>query len=83
MKGKSDRTFFLQGGLSIAVPGEIKGFHAAWMKFGKLDWEELFKPTIALCHRGYAINKHVSSSIKKRESMIRADGLLGYIYNFI
>jgi gamma-glutamyltranspeptidase len=37
---------------SIGVPGMIKGFALLHKKYGKLSWEEIFKPVIHLCEVG-------------------------------
>jgi gamma-glutamyltranspeptidase / glutathione hydrolase / leukotriene-C4 hydrolase len=41
----SDKT---KGGLSVAVPGEIKGYWQAHQMFGKLKWSKLFQPAIEM-----------------------------------
>lgn len=42
-----------KGALSIAVPGEIKGYWKAHEMFGKLKWSKLFQPAIEMCANGY------------------------------
>lgn len=37
-----------KGGLSIAVPGEVKGYWMAHKMFGNLKWNKLFEPAIEM-----------------------------------
>lgn len=62
------------GGLSVAVPGEVKGYWTAYQKYGGgVPWEELFEPTIKLCRDGIPINENFANKLKKFEENIRAD----------
>ena len=75
--------------LSIAVPGEIKGYFEAKNRFGNptLTMLDLFEPTIKLCNKGFKIThsmcnmqgiKHAKAcqpSIDKPVSRRRADKL--------
>ena len=56
------------GGLSIAVPGELRGFEYAWERFGVLSWEELFEPAIRIATDGIAISKTVADAIAAVET---------------
>ena len=50
-----DKHSISKGGLSIAVPGEIKGYWKAHEMFGKLKWSKLFQPAIEMCLNGYCL----------------------------
>lgn len=36
------------GGLSVAVPGELRGLEEIWRRWGKLEWRQLVEPSVAL-----------------------------------
>jgi gamma-glutamyltranspeptidase/glutathione hydrolase/leukotriene-C4 hydrolase len=50
----------LEGGLSIAVPGEVKGMWELHQKYGKLPWRELFEPNIELCRNGHEVTPYLA-----------------------
>uniref|UniRef100_A0A1B6D5D2 Gamma-glutamyltransferase n=1 Tax=Clastoptera arizonana TaxID=38151 RepID=A0A1B6D5D2_9HEMI len=65
------------GGLAVAVPGELKGYHEAWEKYGGgLSWRELFEPTIKLCLEGIAVNKHLQDNLVSMKDVIFANQAL-------
>ncbi|KXN74217.1 gamma-glutamyltranspeptidase [Conidiobolus coronatus NRRL 28638] len=52
---KSDLDKSKYGGLAVGVPGEIRGFEFLHSKHGKLNWEELFLPSINLSNEGFKV----------------------------
>ncbi|XP_071051824.1 glutathione hydrolase 1 proenzyme-like isoform X2 [Onthophagus taurus] len=58
------------GGLSVAVPGELKGYWELHKKYGKLPWSHLVKPTIKLLQRGIYVSNYLSKMIKALENEI-------------
>ncbi|KAJ3108620.1 hypothetical protein HK100_003401 [Physocladia obscura] len=61
------------GGLSIAVPGEIRGFEAAHSRFGKLPWSVLFQPAIDVAQDGWVANAVLENRVAGLAEMIIAD----------
>ena len=43
------------------------------MRYGRVDWEDLFTASIVLCRDGFDINRSLAGAIRSYESQIRAD----------
>ena len=56
------------GGLSIGVPGQVKGLYEAHQQFGRLPWSELIQPSIVLAENGVQILAKVAKSIEETVS---------------
>lgn len=50
-------------GLTVAVPGEIRGYWELHQKYGKLPWKDLFQPTIEMCHQGIPVSSHLVKTL--------------------
>ncbi|WWC66244.1 gamma-glutamyltransferase [Kwoniella pini CBS 10737] len=68
--GKADSEFYKDpnistsiGGSSVAVPGEIKGLEELHKNYGKLPWENLFKPSIELAENGFEVKQDLHNFI--------------------
>ncbi|CAG9802290.1 unnamed protein product [Chironomus riparius] len=61
----------LEGGLSIAVPGELKGMWELHQKYGKLPWSKLFEPVIKLCREGHEVTEYLARVLRIKEKDIK------------
>lgn len=68
------------GGMSIAVPGELKGYWELHQKYGKLEWARLFDPVIQLCRHGHIVSPYLAGILSKRKSYILNSPSLSEIY---
>lgn len=61
------------GGLSVAVPGELRGYKEAYDKYGgKVPWKRLFEPSIKICKEGFKVFPYLANLIKRNEDAVRA-----------
>ncbi|XDV48359.1 hypothetical protein PO909_017781 [Leuciscus waleckii] len=69
-----------KAGLLIAVPGELRGYHMAHQKYGRLEWKELFQPSIELANKGFKIGKGLADAINENSQTIRSDFALCEVF---
>lgn len=47
----------LVGSGSVAIPGSLAAIESAWHRFGRVDWSDLFAPTIRAVRDGFPLSK--------------------------
>jgi len=63
--GKYDRVKHHDSYLSVGVPGTVAGLHLAWKEHGKLSWERLMAPAIALARDGFILSESLAGSLRR------------------
>lgn len=61
------------GGLSVAVPGEIRGYHTAHSLYGKLRWTALFEDSIRIAEEGFVVSKTMEVRLRGIKDVVQSD----------
>ncbi|XP_055301023.1 scoloptoxin SSD14-like isoform X2 [Sitodiplosis mosellana] len=68
------------GGKAVAVPGELMGYYELHQKYGKLNWSDLFDPTIELCRKGHMVSPYLANILKKNKKKVEDSPTLAEVY---
>ncbi|KAF4443235.1 gamma-glutamyltransferase [Fusarium acutatum] len=55
----------IYGGLSVGVPGEVRGFEYAHKKYGSLPWKTVLQGAIKVAQDGFIVNADMARFIEK------------------
>ncbi|KAJ3107195.1 hypothetical protein HDU97_004615 [Phlyctochytrium planicorne] len=61
------------GGLSVGVPGEIRGFEVAHKRHGKLPWKRLFQSAIKISRDGWTVTPMLAKRMQSSKDQILND----------
>jgi gamma-glutamyltranspeptidase/glutathione hydrolase len=71
----------IPGGLSVGVPGVVAMLAMAHQRYGKLKWETLFQPAIALAQRGFPVTKKIAADLRQYPEMARMPDIRRYLFH--
>ncbi|KAJ9077220.1 hypothetical protein DSO57_1018762 [Entomophthora muscae] len=68
---KSTQLMFLNassvlGGMSVAVPGELRGLEEAHKRYGNLPWKDVVAPAVRLARDGHVVTNQLALRLKRR-----------------
>ncbi len=75
------RDVAMASGLSVGVPGVIAALKLAHDKYGKLPWEELFQPAIALARDGFPISPRLAKLLAEQDPTSFAPEARGFFFD--
>lgn len=68
------------GILSVAVPGELKGYSELHQKYGRVPWKTLIQPTIDLCRSGHIVTKYLETVLQLKKKQIFGSPSLSEVF---
>jgi len=68
-----DSSLAVNGGLASGVPGPVAGYWKAHKLYGRLNWAELFAPTIALLREPITVTSHMEHALSRTKGHLIKD----------
>jgi gamma-glutamyltranspeptidase/glutathione hydrolase len=75
------RDVAMASGLSVGVPGALAALKLAHDKYGKLPWEELFQPAIALAREGFSVSPRLATLLAEQDPASFAPEARAYFFD--
>lgn len=75
------RDLAMASGLSVGVPGVLAALKLAHDKYGKLPWEELFQPAIALACNGFPVSQRLATMLARMDPASFAPEARAYFFD--
>ncbi|GAB2904068.1 gamma-glutamyltransferase [Microbulbifer echini] len=69
------------GGYSVGVPGVIRMLEMAHQRDGKLSWETLFQPAIALAENGFEVSPRLHQLLRKMPKVAARPAIASYFFD--
>ncbi|KAJ4480098.1 gamma-glutamyltranspeptidase [Lentinula aciculospora] len=60
----SDEDASFLGGLSVGVPGDLRGWEMLHQRHGSLPWEDLFTPAVNFARNGFEVNVDLAAALQ-------------------
>lgn len=70
----------VEGILSMATPGELKGYWEMHQKYGRVPWRVLIEPSIKLCRNGHIVSRYLADALVRYDAIIKAEPSLREIF---
>ena len=58
-------------GLSVGVPGTVRGWHEALQRYGTMSFEQVLAPAISVAEQGFTIDANFSGLVARNEGKFR------------
>jgi gamma-glutamyltranspeptidase/glutathione hydrolase len=71
----------MASGLSVGVPGVLAALKLAHDKYGKLPWEDLFQPAIALAGEGFPVSERLAAMLEDADPASFAPDARRYFFD--
>jgi gamma-glutamyltranspeptidase/glutathione hydrolase/leukotriene-C4 hydrolase len=74
----SSKTVNFSGPLSVAIPGEVRGYYSAKLKYGNpnVTWSSLIQPSIKMAEEGIRVSWSLAEVlVEEKENIFQDPGL--------